>query len=102
MSADSNRRASRRKSPKKLQKPRPEFPTGNSQGHWCKKKKGHVCCFGKVADDPKGIAAEEKYVAEDDDRFIDLLPGKSSSPIDLNRLDVESLDQQRVQGRHYQ
>jgi hypothetical protein len=40
-------------------KPRPDFPLSihKGTGCWCKKVKGRVHYFGKVSDDPKGIAS---------------------------------------------
>jgi integrase len=44
----------------------------HSSGRWCKKVRGRAVYFGKVADDPKGIAAYQQWLDERDD----LLAGK--------------------------
>lgn len=56
-------RSSRRRPDDKFKPPRPDFPlrVHKGTGYWCKKIRGHVQYFGKVADDPKGVAAEEEY-----------------------------------------
>jgi integrase len=50
-------------------KPSPEFPLGihKGSGYWCKKVRGKVYYFGKVADDPKGKAALELWREQKDD-----------------------------------
>ena len=52
-----------------LRETRTDFPLSIHQGtgYWCKKMKGRVLYFGKVADDPKGVAALEKWLDEKDD-----------------------------------
>lgn len=59
MATNSNRRSAsgqaRSKQPRKmaqLRKPRPDFPLSihKGTGYWCKKVKGRVYYFGKVAD----------------------------------------------------
>lgn len=75
MSSDSTRKPARR--PSKGDTPattpaaqQPErFPLSKHKGtgYWCKKIRGRVFYFGKVADDPKGKAALEQYVREKTD-----------------------------------
>ena len=50
-------------------KPRPDFPLSihKGTGYWCKKVRGHVHYFGKVSDDPNGVAAEEQWLAQKED-----------------------------------
>ena len=51
----------------KPKKPRPDFPLfPHATGRWAKKVRGRFCYFGKVADDPEGEAALEKWLAERD------------------------------------
>lgn len=59
-------------------KPYPDFPLSihKGRGYWCKKVKGTVYYFGKVADDPKGVAALEQWLREKDD----LLAGRGRQP----------------------
>ncbi len=70
MVVDSTRRSSRRKStsPKKA---RPDFSLSihKGSGYWCKCKKvrGKVHYFGKIADDPKGVAALDRWLEQKDD-----------------------------------
>jgi integrase len=67
---DSTRRKSRGKaSPaSKPKKPRADFPLSIHKGaqRWCKKVRGRVHYFGKVADDPNGAAALEKWLEQKD------------------------------------
>jgi integrase len=49
------------------QKPRPDFPLfPHARGYWAKKVKGQLRYFGKVADDPEGKAALDKWLDEKD------------------------------------
>ena len=59
----------RRRSGGKPKKPRPDFPLSihKGTGYWCKKVRGRVYYFGKVADAPKGVAAEEEWSRVKDD-----------------------------------
>lgn len=58
-------------SKRKYEKPRPDFPLSIHQGsgYWCRKVHGRVYYFGKVADDPKGVAALKQWLDEKDDLF---------------------------------
>lgn len=69
MAEDSNDRTPVSKSTRRYEKPRPDFPLSIHQGtgYWCKKVKGHVYYFGRVEDDPKGVAAEEEWLRLKDD-----------------------------------
>ena len=52
----------------KPKKPRPNFPLfPHATGRWAKKIRGKLHYFGKVADDPEGVAAESKYLDQRDD-----------------------------------
>ena len=71
MADDSNRPSSCRKASRshKPKKPRPDFPLSihKGTGYWCKKERGRVYCSGKVADDPKCVAALEQWLERKDD-----------------------------------
>jgi integrase len=55
-------------------KPRPDFPLfPHATGRWAKKVRGKFVYFGKVADDPKGQAALDKWL----DQKEDLLAGRT-------------------------
>ena len=47
-------------------KPRPDFPLfPHARGYWAKKVRGQLHYFGKVSDDPKGVAAARSMVARE-------------------------------------
>src|SRR5688572_3993705 len=52
-------------------KPSKDFPLSihKGTGYWCKKVRGVVYYFGKVADDPKGTAALAEWLRVRDDRL---------------------------------
>ncbi len=55
-------------------KPRADFPLfPHASGRWAKKVRGRFVYFGKVADDPQGKAALDKWL----DRKEDLLAGRT-------------------------
>ena len=62
MSADSTPHRSRGKE-SRPRKPRKDFPLSIhwGTGDWCKQVYGKVHYLGKVADDPKGVAALEEW-----------------------------------------
>lgn len=63
--------------PEKSGKPHPDFPLcRHSRGYWCKKVKGKLHYFGKVAEDPNGQKALERWLAEKDN----LLAGRKPPP----------------------
>ncbi|MBA3315131.1 MAG: hypothetical protein H0T47_17815 [Planctomycetaceae bacterium] len=66
----------------KPRKPRPDFPLfPHASGRWAKKIKGKFSYFGKVADDPEGVAAVEKYLDQRDDLQAGRKPrDKNSGP----------------------
>jgi integrase len=54
----------------KVGKPRADFPLFvHARGYWAKKVRGKLYYFGKVADDPKGMAALDKWLAVKDARL---------------------------------
>jgi integrase len=75
VSDDSNRPPSARKA---IRRPGPDFPLRKhkGRGYWCKKVRGRVYYFGKVADDPTGAAALDLWLAQKDD----LLAGREPRP----------------------
>jgi integrase len=76
---NSTGRKPRRKS---TQKPRKEFPLSihKGSGRWCKKVRGHVTYFGKVADDPKGEAALILWLDKKDDLLAGREPRAKGDP----------------------
>ena len=68
MKLNSNANRTRGKPPR-LKKPHKDFPLSihKGSGYWCKKVRGRVFYFGKVADDPKGQAALEQWLDQKDD-----------------------------------
>ncbi|MBM4128198.1 MAG: integrase [Nitrospira sp.] len=81
---DSPRKAANRRKPegpsgvRTPAKPHPDFPLSihKGTGYWCKKVRGKVHYFGKVADDPNGTAALEEWLRIKDD----LLAGRAPRP----------------------
>ena len=71
----------------KAKKPRPDFPLfPHARGYWAKKVRGKLLYFGKIADDPEGEAAVNKWLDEKDD----LLAGRTPR-VHLGGLTVEDL-----------
>jgi len=87
MSRDSNARPSGGKARPKL--PRKDFPLRihKGTGYWCKKVHGVVHYFGKIADDPKGVAAEEEWARVKDDLYA----GREPRTANPDALTVEQL-----------
>jgi integrase len=72
-------KSTRKKKPNKVGKPRSDFPLFvHATGRWAKKVLGNFRYFGKVADDPEGKAALEKWLDQKDD----LLAGRTPRPAD--------------------
>ena len=77
--ADANRECMKIKTSKskrggKAAKPRPDFPlTPHPNGWWCKKVRGKLHYFGKIAEDPEGNAAVDEWLDEKED----LLAGRT-------------------------
>lgn len=71
----------------KFQKPRPDFPLTphNGSDYWCKKVRGRLVYFGKLADDPKGEAPLDLWNEQKDD----LLAGREPK---ANRDELTVLD----------
>ncbi|MGD0516586.1 MAG: hypothetical protein ABSA26_03540 [Thermoguttaceae bacterium] len=69
-------------------KPRPDFPLSVHQtGRWFKKVRGRFVYFGKVADDPKGKVALDKWLDQKDA----LLSGRTPRAITPDTLTVADL-----------
>ncbi|MCX7429026.1 MAG: hypothetical protein NTW96_25795 [Planctomycetia bacterium] len=72
----------------KAKKPSPDFPLWpHPSGRWCKEVCGRAHYFGKVADDPKGEKALERWNEEKDD----LLAGREPRKPGDTRLTVADL-----------
>ena len=96
MSDDSSLRPSGRKAgrPAKPKKPRPDFPLSihRGTGYWCRKVRGRVYYFGKVADDPKGVAAEEEWNQVKDDLYAGREPRAKAGDLTVADLCSHYLD----------
>lgn len=78
-------------------KPRPDFPLfPHNTGRWCKKVKGRFVYFGKVADDPHGDAALERWLEQKDDLLAGRTPRTKPEGLTLREL----LDRYMVSKRH--
>jgi integrase len=73
------RNSTKTKAAKKLTKPRPDFPLfPHATGRWAKKIRQRLHYFGKVADDPNGQAALEKWLDQRDDLLAGRIPRSTS------------------------
>ncbi len=64
-----------RKRSGKPSKPRPDFPLfPHATGRWAKKVRGRLVYFGKVADDPQGKAALDKWLDQKDALLAGRMP----------------------------
>jgi integrase len=69
------------------QKPRPDFPLfPHASGRWAKKVRGTFRYFGKVADDPKGQKALEKWLADKDDLLAGRTPRVAGDGLSIRDL----------------
>ena len=67
-----------KKSPGKPGKPRPDFPLfPHATGRWAKKVRSRLVYFGKVADDPQGKVALNKWLDEKDALLAGRTPRKT-------------------------
>ena len=59
-------------------KPHPDFPLGmHATGYWCKKVRGTIRYFGKIAGDEDGQAALPLWPEQKDDLLAGRTPRKS-------------------------
>lgn len=73
--------------PTKPKKPRPDFPLfPHATGRWCKKVRGKFAYFGKVEDDPKGVAALGKWIDQKDDLLAGRTPRVSTDGLTIRDL----------------
>jgi integrase len=81
MPKDSTPRRSGSKPSPKL--PRPDFPLRihKGTGYWCKKVRGRLYYFGRVADDPAGVAALEEWEWVRDDLYAGREPRAKSDEL---------------------
>jgi hypothetical protein len=70
--------------PQKSRKDFPLFP--HARGYWAKKVKGRICYFGKVADDPMGQAALDKWLAQKDDLLAGRTPRVAGDGLTIREL----------------
>ena len=65
-------------------KPRPDFPLfPHCNGHWAKKVLGKLRYFGKVADDPDGVVAHQRWLEQKDDLYAGRTPRPKREGLDL-------------------
>lgn len=77
-------------------KPRADFPLFvHARGYWAKKVRQRLVYFGKVADDPKGVAALEKWLAEKDALLAGRTPRATGDGLTVARLCNEFLTSKR-------
>jgi len=95
---------------RKPRKPRPDFPLfPHASGRWAKKIRGKFCYFGKVADDPDGQAALERWLDQKDELLAGRTPrvqGEGLTVRDLVNHFLTSkrhlLDTREIQSRTWQ
>jgi integrase len=86
MADSTSRRASGKASPKRPGRKNFPLRIHKGTGYWCKKIKGRVYYFGKVADDPKGVSAMERYLAEKDDLEAGREPRTKANTLTVEQL----------------
>jgi len=68
-------------------KPRPDFPLfPHATGRWAKKVRGRFVYFGKVADDPQGKAALDKWLEQKDDLLAGHTPRVAGNGLTIRDL----------------
>ena len=68
-------------------KPRKDFPLfPHSRGYWAKKVRGQLRYFDKVADDPEGKAALDKWLDQKDDLLAGRTPRASGDGLTIRDL----------------
>ena len=77
-------KSTRSRRPRKVTKPRPDFPLfPHASGRWAKKVRGSLCYFGKTADDPKGQAALALWLDQKDDLLAGRKPRAKNGGVTL-------------------
>ena len=80
-------KSTRRQPASKVGKPRPDFPLfPHKTGRWAKKVRGKFCYFGKVADDPEGEAALNKWLDQKDNLLAGRVPRPKSDALTVRDL----------------
>jgi integrase len=68
-------------------KPREDFPLfPHARGYWAKKVRGKLLYFGRIADDPKGEAALNKWLDEREDRLAGRTPRANADGLTVEDL----------------
>ena len=71
----------------KLKKPRPDFPLFcHARGYWCKKVRGKLHYFGKIANDPNGRAALDRWLEQRDDLLAGRVPMPKTESLTIRDL----------------
>src|SRR5262245_10782875 len=79
-------------------KPRKDFNLWIKEctGYWCNKVRGRVYYFGKVADDPKGLAALAQWQLEKDDLQAGREPREKTAGLTVETLCFKFLEYQEL------
>lgn len=82
--------------------PRPDFPLRihKGTGYWCKKVRGKVHYFGKVADDPRGVAALEEYQRVKEDLYAGREPSPNTGDLTVETLAFKFLENKEALRDH--
>lgn len=68
-------------------KPRPDFPLfPHARGYWCKKVRGKLRYFGRIAEDPKGENALNLWLEQKDDLLAGRTPRSRAGALTLREL----------------
>jgi integrase len=80
----------------KPSKPRPDFPLfPHASGRWAKKIRQQFCYFGKVADDPRGVAALAIWLRDKDELLAGRKPRGAREGLTIKGLVNEFLNAKR-------
>jgi integrase len=83
--------------PRKAKKPRKDFPLfPHATGRWAKKVRGKHFYFGKIADDPDGVAALNKWLADKDALLAGRTPRVSTDGVTIADLANQFLTAKKV------
>src|SRR5689334_19116227 len=64
----------------------PDYPLFTHDGRWAKKVRGKLRYFGKVADDPKGVAALAKWIEQKDELLAGRTPRSKNGELTIGLL----------------